>query len=144
MRMFCVKAISGVLTLGSAYSIESIDKGMSMFFMTVVADDKKLHQISEEYLSIEQLPTGKQVLTGGIDASNIKRCYTGIQVYRPCPDCGKEMIRDFADSYLSYPEVGYEEDAGIWCNECGWEGQLPIKITAVDLTMEVGEVKQAV
>lgn len=67
---------------------------------------------------------------------NIKRLYLdGIVLYKPCPDCGTDIKIDMGEDYMSYPEVGTEEEVYYYCDECDTEASCK-----VILTIEVTEV----
>ena len=37
---------------------------------------------------------------------DMKRCYLPITIHDKCPECGKEIAKNLATDYLSYPELG--------------------------------------
>ena len=49
------------------------------------------------------------VIKGGSNVQ-VKRFYFDAQLKMKCPNCGAEMKIDFSEDYLSYPEVGIEEE----------------------------------
>ncbi|MDF1699588.1 MAG: hypothetical protein P1V36_00315 [Planctomycetota bacterium] len=69
-------------------------------------------------------------------ALEIKRCYLPVKITQPCPECGREVVRDLGEDYLSYPSVGVAEDLWMYCRGCSHEWELFIKL---GLTVDVLE-----
>lgn len=70
---------------------------------------------------------------GNVDLSGIKRCYIqDAEISSKCPKCGKEDPRQFADDYLSYPEIGKPSSVYFCCHhddgvEVNWEIPMVLK-----------------
>lgn len=58
-----------------------------------------------------------------------KRFYMpGIVLNMKCKKCGEIMEKDFDREYLSYPEIG-ENDEGICCYECGTDHNFKVNLS---------------
>lgn len=61
----------------------------------------------------------------------VKRFYLpGFLHSESCPKCGKEIVWDGEDRYVSYPEIGGWENFTLWCQNCDTEVERKIRITA--------------
>lgn len=62
----------------------------------------------------------------------VKRFYMpGIVIDAVCPNCNEMVVDDFAENYISFPEVGSPFIYGLYCRECEheWEFKLQLDIT---------------
>ena len=78
----------------------------------------------------------KQKITGQItDSLDDKRCYLPLVIKTKCQTCKEELVRDFNDDYLSYPDLSKPVEVGFYCENCESEYyfNVDLKITA---TME--------
>lgn len=66
--------------------------------------------------------------------SSVKRLYVDIIIIRECPECNKEAVRDFNDSYISYGEATLYFE----CDNCDHEWKLETDVTAT-VTVEIKE-----
>lgn len=85
-----------------------------------------------------------KTVKGSLDVSGIKRCYVDIQIKVSCPNCGAELIRNFADDYISHPENGENDSISVYCETCDdgttpCEFEVPIKIVDTVMTIEIDD-----
>ena len=65
-----------------------------------------------------------------------KRFYVpGLVVTHTC-DCGKELEKDYSETYFSYPRLNAMKEAILYCEDCGTEHQF-----IVELSFDVKMVK---
>lgn len=66
---------------------------------------------------------------------SIKRLSAPYVVKGSCENCGELFEVDFScDEYLSYPDIGTENEIPVDCEECGCENTFNVKI---DISMEL-------
>ena len=53
---------------------------------------------------------------------NVKRFYLPVTLTATCPECGKEVVRDCTNSYLSYPTANEPIDVHFYCYSEGDDG----------------------
>ena len=74
--------------------------------------------------------------TGTIaDIVDDKRCYLPLKLKTKCPSCGDELIKDFSDDYLSYPDFNKPIKVGLWCESCNNEFTIDVNFT-ITATLE--------
>ncbi len=67
-----------------------------------------------------------------------KRTYTGTVITQDCRnvECEKKVTFDGFSDYLSHPVIGEVEKLFMFCNDCGEEWQLDVRL---DMTLTVLE-----
>jgi len=64
-----------------------------------------------------------------------KRFYVPAKLKDICPACGKPIIYDFSEFYLSYPKMNEAEEVSLYCEDadggCGheWSVKVILRIT---------------
>ena len=60
----------------------------------------------------------------------IKRFYLPFRLVDTCPKCSREVVRNFDTDggYLSYPTVNKPETVSLWCDDCGVEWLVAIRL----------------
>lgn len=74
--------------------------------------------------------------TGGYDEVEVKRFYLPYEIETKCPNCKNKLVRNFADEYLSYPNVGINE-VNLYCEKCDDEDKDCEFSLNIELNMEI-------
>jgi len=75
-------------------------------------------------------------ITGLYDISDIKRFRFRAKLTRVCPGCGADIVHDFEQEALGYPEVGKMIPLHLWCDECDAEYSIRICVKNVVVGIE--------
>jgi C4-type Zn-finger protein len=70
-----------------------------------------------------------------------KRFYFKGKIKVKCPNCKTQMVRDFEDDYLSYPQIGEMDELSYCCEKCDKEWVMPFKVKSVDVILEYDDEK---
>jgi hypothetical protein len=84
----------------------------------------------------------KEYIKGTLIANDIKRLCVDMKFQMNCPNkCGKILIHDFKERYLSFPEVGDKKIINLYCEECDdndaehYEWTIASKIISMDVVV---------
>ena len=60
----------------------------------------------------------------------VKRFYLPFLLVDICPKCSREVTRDLSrdEGYLSYPTVNKPETVSLWCDDCGVEWLVALRL----------------
>lgn len=66
---------------------------------------------------------------------DVKRFYAPYTIEWECEECGSKHKDNFAEDYLSYPNIG-EQDYVLYCDECDHEEMINL---SVDVKLKIVE-----
>ncbi len=77
-------------------------------------------------------------------AEDMKYLFFNGQIKVKCPDCRKEMIRDFESDHIEYPQIGKSDVIGFECEGCEKEYEMSFKVKSITVELEYNDklVKQ--